>query len=241
MKARQSLPRLRLFCFPYAGAGVAIYRSWSNHLPQDIEVCPVHLPGREARIKEPAFTHLSSLVRVLAHVLRPYMDVPFAFFGYSMGALISFEFARYLRQAQMLEPVHLLVSAHRAPQLPDTRAHIHSLSDAELIDKLSQLGGTPNEILQQTELMKMMLPTLRADFTLCETYSYVAQAPFAYPITAFGGEQDKMVSEQELQGWYEQTQDDFMLHMFSGDHFFLRDHTRELMQLIGDALVRPLL
>lgn len=235
-KARQSSPRLRLFCFPYAGGGALIYRTWSSYLPEDIEVCPVYLPGRESRFNEPAFTHVSSLVRVLAHVLRPYLDIPFAFFGHSMGALISFELARYLRQAHMSEPKHLFVSAHRAPQLPDMRASLHHLSDAAFLERLAQLGGTPQEILQQTEFMQLMLPTIRADFTLCEDYTYHAELPFTYPITAFGGIDDKTVSEQELQAWREQTQSDFTLHMFLGDHFFLREHMRELVQYISAYL-----
>lgn len=235
-KVRQSPPRLRLFCFPYAGGGAAIYRTWSSYLPEDIEVCPVHLPGRELRIKEPAFTHIAPLVRVLAHVLRPRMDVPFAFFGYSMGALISFELARYLQQAQMPEPQHLFVSAHRAPHLPDIHASVSHLSDSEFLSHIFRLGGTPVEILRETELMQMMLPTLRADFTLCEKYTYTAESPFTHPITAFGGIDDKTVSEQELQAWREQTTSDFTLHMFPGDHFFLREHVHELVQCIGEAL-----
>lgn len=231
-KACSSPPRLRLFCFPYAGGGVGTYRLWSNYLPEDIEVCPIYLPGREVRYKEPAFTRLSPLVRVLAHVLRSTLDVPFALFGHSMGALISFELARYLRETHMPEPIHLFVSAHWAPQLPARGTPMHSLSDAAFIDKLAQFGGTPREVLQQTELMQAILPALRADFTLCETYTYENGQPLSYPITAFGGEQDTLISEQELQAWHEQTQSTFTLHMLPGDHFFLRDHARELVQQI---------
>ena len=185
------------------------------------------------RLKEPAFTRLSPLVRVLATALHPVLDVPFAFFGYSMGALISFELARYLRHADMPEPIHLLVAAHRAPQLPDRRPPIHHLSDDVLLDRLTQLGGTPQEILQQTELMKIMLPIIRADFALCETYSYAADEPLDYPITAFGGLKDTSVSEQELQAWREQTRNTFALHMIPGDHFFIRSHVQALLEHIG--------
>lgn len=233
-----SPPRLRLFCFPYAGGGATIYRSWSDYMPGDIEVCPVYLPGRESRFNEPAFTRLDPLVRVLAHVLQPLMDVPYAFFGHSMGSLISFELARYLRQAHMPEPMHLLVAAHRAPQLPDLRTPVHHLSDAALFDRLFQLGGTPGELLQHTELMQMMLPMLRADFALCETYTYTAQPAFSYPITAFGGKQDHLVSEHELQAWKEQTQAPFSLHLLPGDHFFLREQVSTLVQCIGEVLPR---
>ena len=237
-KARQVSPppRLRLFCFPYAVGGASIYRTWSSYLPEDIEVCPIYLPGRESRFNEPAFTRVSPLVRVLAHVLRSYLDVPYALFGHSMGALISFELARYLRQARMPEPTHLFVSAHRAPQLPDMQPSLSNLPDSAFLEQLAQYGGTPHEILQQTEFLQMMLPTIRADFTLCRDYSYDDEPPFAYPVTAFGGIDDRTVSEQELQAWREQTQSNFALHMFPGDHFFLREHARELVQYIGETL-----
>jgi len=82
---------VRLFCFPYAGGGASIFRTWANDVPTGVEVCPVQLPGRESRLIEQPFTRLSSLVQALAQAISPYLDVPFAFFGHSMGALISFE------------------------------------------------------------------------------------------------------------------------------------------------------
>src|SRR5215467_15197573 len=99
---------LRLFCFPYAGGGASLFRLWSDSLPPEIDMCPVHLPGREGRLKEPPFTSLTPLIQALAQALRPYMDIPFVFFGYSMGALISFELARHCEQPMAL--VHSISS-----------------------------------------------------------------------------------------------------------------------------------
>src|SRR5947209_8297212 len=217
----KSQPHLRLFCFPYAGGGASIFRLWSEKLPSQVEVCPIYLPGRENRLKEPLFTHLAPLVQTLAHALHPFMDIPFAFFGHSMGALISFELARHLHRIHYPGPAQLFVSAHRAPQLPDTNAALHDLPDPALIDALSRLGGTPQAILQHTELMNVMLPILRADLTLCEMYVYTAQPPLDCPIAVFGGKQDSMISTQELQEWRNQTRSAFTLYMLPGDHFFL--------------------
>jgi medium-chain acyl-[acyl-carrier-protein] hydrolase len=166
------------------------------------------------------------------------MDVPFAFFGHSMGALISFELARHLRRIHYPGPAQLFISAHRAPHLPDTNSSLHDLSDSALIDALSRLGGTPQVILQHTELMKVMLPILRADLTLCETYVYISEPPLDCPIAVFGGEQDSMVSTQELQEWRNQTRSAFTLHMLPGDHFFLHSRQNLLLGTLSGLMSR---
>ncbi|HEX2093650.1 MAG TPA: thioesterase domain-containing protein, partial [Longimicrobiaceae bacterium] len=164
--------RLRLFCFPYAGGGASIFRTWSQSLPPEVDVCPVQLPGRESRLREPPFDRLLPLVRTLADVLAPYMDLPFALYGYSNGALMSFELARELRRRGMRGPVHLFVAACPAPHLPDKDPPIHALPDVELIREIRRLNGTPEEILQNEELMTLLIPLLRADSAIHETYVY---------------------------------------------------------------------
>jgi medium-chain acyl-[acyl-carrier-protein] hydrolase len=166
------------------------------------------------------------------------MDVPFAFFGHSMGALISFELARHLRRIHYPGPAQLFISAHRAPQLPDSNSPLHDLPDSALIDALSRLGGTPQAILQHTELMNVMLPILRADLTLCETYVYISEPPLDCPIAVFGGEQDSMVSTQELQEWRNQTRSAFTLHMLPGDHFFLHSRQNLLLGTLSGLMSR---
>jgi medium-chain acyl-[acyl-carrier-protein] hydrolase len=229
-------PRLRLFCFPYAGGGASIFRQWANLLPAEIDVCPVYLPGRENRLKEPAFTDLSDLIHVLTEVLQPYMNVPFAFFGHSMGGIIGFELARQLRQSRMRGPLHFFVSAQRAAQLPPRHAPIHHLADAQFKDSLARLGGTPQAVLQHEELMEILLPTLRADFTLYENYIYRPAEPLDCPISAFYGEQDTLVSEQELAAWREQTRSSFILRGVSGNHFFLHGSQEILLSFIAQDL-----
>src|SRR5207249_732249 len=113
---------------------------------------------------------------------------------------------------------------------------LHDLPDPALIDVLSRLGGTPQAILQHTELMKVMLPILRADLTLCETYVYTPEPPLNCPIAVFGGEQDSMVSTQELQKWHDQTQSAFTLHMLPGDHFFLHSQQHLLLGTLSCLL-----
>jgi medium-chain acyl-[acyl-carrier-protein] hydrolase len=228
--------RFRLFCFPYAGAGASIFRTWSNQLPSSIEVCSAQLPGREKRWREAPFTELSLLIQTLAQVLLPYLDRPFAFFGHSVGALVSFELARQLRRQNSPTPLHLFVSGRRAPQISILDPPIHQLPTAAFVEELRRYNGTPEPVLQSPELMQLLLPVLRADLALDEVYAYVSEAPLDCSISAFGGLQDKKASYQDLEAWREQTLVKFTLRMFSGDHFFLKQNNEEILQVILEDL-----
>ena len=233
--------RLRLFCFPYAGGGASLFRAWSDELAPAVEVCPVQLPGRESRFREPLYTRLIPLIQTLGPLLRPYLTMPFAFIGHSMGALISFELARYLRRQQAPMPVYLFASAHRAPQLPDPKPPIYHLPDPLFLEELRRLNGIPSEVLDHAELMELMLPLLRADFAVAETYRYTADPPLPCPISAFGGLADDEVSEDESAAWREQTRSAFRLRMLPGDHFFLVKNQSMLLQAISQDVAQLLL
>jgi medium-chain acyl-[acyl-carrier-protein] hydrolase len=211
----------RLFCFPYAGGGASFFRTWRERLWPDIEVCAIQLPGREDRLMETPIGELSALIDVLADVLYPYLDFPFAFFGHSLGALISFELTRRLRRQKAPCPLQLFVSGHRAPQIPDPDPPIHQLPDADFIEELGRFNGTPQAVLENSELMEVFMPLLRSDIGLEETYVYDDEAPLDCPISAFGGLEDEEVSREELAGWCDQTRSKFEIQMFPGDHFFL--------------------
>jgi medium-chain acyl-[acyl-carrier-protein] hydrolase len=220
--------RLRLFCIPYAGGGASLFHTWSASLPPDIEVCPIQLPGRENRRLEPLFTQLPPLVQTLAHALIPYLSIPFAFFGHSLGALISFEVARLLRRQCGLEPMHLFISGCRAPQIPNSYPPIHLLPEYRFVQEVRWLDGTPEEILENTELMQLVLPILRADIALYETYVYKMDAPLSCSISAFGGLEDGKVNYADLASWHAQTHGPFTLRMLPGGHSFMLS-ARELL------------
>ncbi|GCE14881.1 thioesterase II family protein [Tengunoibacter tsumagoiensis] len=235
-----SQARLRLFCFSYAGGGASVFRKWADQLPPEIELYPIQLPGRESRFGEAPFTQIAPLIQALSQAIRPYLNRPYVFFGHSMGALVSFELARDLRRQRLPLPLHLLVSARRAPHVPDRYPPIHNLPDAEFIDEIQRLEGTPEEVLRNTDLIQLLFPVLRADFSVCETYTYTRDIPLSCPITAFGGLQDHEISEEEVAAWRKQTTGFFRLHMLEGGHFYLHSDRELLIQLIVQSL-RPLL
>jgi medium-chain acyl-[acyl-carrier-protein] hydrolase len=226
--------RLRLFCFPYAGASALIFRNWSDGLPADVEVCPIQLPGRGTRLMERPFTRLTLLIEALAPALAPLLDKPFAFFGHSLGALISFELARLIRRQYRVGSFRVFVSGGRAPQIPHRDLPVHTLPDREFLAELRRLNGTPSELLDHEELMEVMLPILRADIAMYETYLYSAEPPLDCPISAFGGLQDRRVSISDLEAWRTQTDATFSLRMFPGDHFFLKQPL--LLQALSQEL-----
>lgn len=230
--------KLRLFCFPYAGGGALSFRTWSDNLPQTVEVCPIELPGRGARLMEPPFTQLEPLIQVLEEVLLPYLTKPFAFFGHSMGGLISFELARLLRKNHCLNPVHLFVSGRRAPQVPNLHPPIHALPQSAFIQEIRRLNGTSEAVLENARLMQMLLPILRADFAVIETYIYASSLPLDCPIAAYGGLEDREVSYEHLKAWREQTNAAFSLRMLPGDHFFLDSARPLLLQFLSQELYR---
>jgi len=136
---------VRLFCFPYAGGGDSIFHSWQQSLPDTIEVCPVQLPGRNSRITEPPCKEMNQLIRLAGQALAPYLDKPFALFGHSMGALISFEIARYTRREYNAQPVHLFASGHSSPQTRNDPIDL-KLSDSVLPEMILRHNGTHNHI-----------------------------------------------------------------------------------------------
>jgi medium-chain acyl-[acyl-carrier-protein] hydrolase len=234
--------RLRLFCFSYAGGAASIFRPWTRELPQEIELCAIQLPGREGRLLEQPYSSMSPLVDRLAEILEPYLDRPFAFFGHSMGALVSFEVARAIRRRHGVSPVHLFVSGHTAPQIERRRSPVHQLPDADFIDAIRQLNGTPEQVLQNAELMELIVPALRADLAVCETYRYADETPLDCPISAFGGLADAEVRYDDLRAWQAHTHQQFRLRLFDGDHFYLREQRSTLLETMRQGLgsaIRP--
>lgn len=231
----KSKAKIRLFCFPYAGGGSSIFRTWSDDLPDWVEVCPIQLPGRENRILEKPFHQMSDLVESVAQAINPYLDLPFALFGHSMGAWIVFELAHHLYKNSNLLTQHLFVSARFSPQIADKK-NLHSLPEKEFREKLETYGGTPKAVLESDELMELLVPLLKADFSICETYVYKQNNPLNCPISVFGATTDHLVNPNSLIEWKKETSNSFRVEIFSGDHFFLRNYQKELLTSITKDL-----
>lgn len=228
--------KMRLFCFPYAGGGSAIFYRWKEHLPPTVEVCSVQLPGRESRFTMRPYSTMQPLVEAVASAILPFLDKPYALFGHSFGALVAFELARYLHDQGMPRPLSLLLSAADAPHVDGATDTLHTLPDEELIRQLSLLQGTPQEILLHPEVMQLLLPTIRADLQVFETYTYQARPPLHCPIAVFGAFDDKRVARPGLERWRHHTSSVFSLTMLPGDHFFIHSARRALVERVERRL-----
>jgi medium-chain acyl-[acyl-carrier-protein] hydrolase len=227
--------RLRLFCFPHAGLGASIFRSWIGGFGAGVDVCPVQLPGRETRQIEPPFTSMAALADAAAPALRPCLDVPFAFFGHSMGALVAFEIARRL-DARVL-PLRLFVSGRRAPHLPDRLAPLGPLDDPAFIAEIQRrYDGIPAPVLECDDLVAMLLPRLRADVATLEGYVFQPAGLLDCPISVFGGDADHTVSVDELEGWREHSRRDVCVRLLRGGHLFVQHQRDALIRFIRTDL-----
>jgi medium-chain acyl-[acyl-carrier-protein] hydrolase len=184
------------------------------------------------------YTRLGALVEAVAEVLAPQLDRPFAFFGHSMGAMISFELTRLLRRRHGLRPAHLFLSGRRAPQFPPTEPPTYHLPEPEFVEKLRGLNGTPAEVLAHAELMQLLIPLLRADFEVVQTYEYAPGPPLDCPVSVYGGLLDAEVSDEHLKAWGELAAGEFELRMFPGDHFFIQSHEQQIVRAVGERLSR---
>lgn len=230
-------PRLRLFCFPYAGGGASAYRTWQESLPAEIEICAVQPPGRENRLSEERFLRVGPLADAICEAIEPLLDLPCAIFGHSLGSVVGYETALRLRDRGRAVPVQLLVSARRAPNVPPDDEPTYNLPQAEFRAKLEELEGTPQAVLDHPELMELMEPLLRADFELNDTYSPPEGPPLEIPVTAFGGLEDADVSRENLDAWRDVSRGRFRLRMFAGGHFFLHEHQQTLIAAIAQELM----
>lgn len=213
-----------------------IFRRWVDRMASSVEVCPVQLPGRGNRIRETPFTQMTPLVESLAEGLSPYLEGPFAFFGHSLGAIVSFELALKLQRETGKLPIHLFVSGRRAPHIPRQHPITYNLPDNEFVEELKRLNGTPKEVLEHSELMQLMLPVLKADFEISETYKHSGGPLRGCPITAFGGKQDEEAPPHYLEAWHEHTTGPFKQRMLPGDHFFLHASEQLLLAALNQEL-----
>ncbi|WDY56198.1 thioesterase II family protein [Pseudomonas sp. PSKL.D1] len=229
---------LNLLCLPYSGASAMVYSRWRRKLPAWLQVRPVELPGRGARMGEPLQTDMQALARQLAAEQRLATAAPYALLGHSLGALLAFELAHELRALGCPPPLALFACGTAAPTRRedyDGKNWREPKSDDELKSELRELNGTPEEVLANAELMGLTLPILRADFMMCGRYAYRQRPTLPCPLHVMGGDADR-ASEEQLLAWRKEGHSHFSLHMFPGGHFFLHEHEEAFLATLTEHL-----
>jgi surfactin synthase thioesterase subunit len=226
---------IRLFCLPHAGGTPGLFNAWTSLLPASVELMPLCLPGREHRLNDPFPDDIPTLVTELAEAMTPWLDRPWAMFGHSMGATVAHELALMLARGSHPRPAHLFVSSHEPPQ--HHRDGVFHRQDDEIIwAELMRLGGIHPDLLEVPELRAIVLPTIRNDYRLIETYLPSTEGGHDCPLTAFLGRSDPDLTPEEIEHWRIWTRDEFQLQMFSGGHFYLQEHPEEVVNATIDAL-----
>jgi medium-chain acyl-[acyl-carrier-protein] hydrolase len=233
-------PVPRLLCYPYAGGGAGIYRGWDALATGRVAVVAAQLPGRERRYREPPHRRLEPLAERLVDEMvadrnGAVFDRPYAVFGHSMGGLVAFEVARAARRRGLPGPALVAASGVEAPDYPPSEPPLHLLDDEEFATKIEEMGGTPREVLDNPELMRVVLPILRADCEACETYEPAGEPPLDCPIVAFRGEQDTLTHADGVEQWANHTTGRFRCVAYEGDHFFFRDRREDILaEIVSD-------
>jgi medium-chain acyl-[acyl-carrier-protein] hydrolase len=225
-------PVARLFCFPYAGGSAQIFQDWHHYLPYEVEVVGVQYPGRGARVAERAITSCDQMIETLLVEFEPWLDVPYMFFGHSNGALVSFELARALQDSGSYLHIHQFISAKRAIHLDPRRKQLHDLPRDAFLREVERLGGTPAELLADPEFMEILLPILRADFSLSETYVRRDASPLKVDATILYGSRDVDIPEYDALRWAELVRGNIDHRSFDGGHFFINTHKRQVLEFM---------
>ncbi len=225
----------RLFVFPHAGSGASYYHFLARAMKEDpVELHLLQYPGREMRVKEAPLTSMEAMRARLREELKPLLDdKPFAFFGHSMGALAAYEVTRELRAAADALPRHLFLSGRQAPHIPGPVLDVPKLDDASFLDAVGRrYNALPAELLANREILEIVLPSLRADFTLMEQYTHRATAPLEMPFTLLNGRDDPWIDDRGLHDWGRHTTQEIRTHAFAGGHFYLPAAAKEIRGIV---------
>ena len=232
---------IKLFCLPFAGGSKYSYKGYQAIAPAEIEVIPLELPGRGKRIREPLVTDLEVLVEDLYADLYPQLnDGPYAIYGHSMGALLTHLLTKkILVDDDIRNPLHLFLTGCRGPSVADSEPGKHLLPKDQFIQKLIDYGGSPDEILQDKQLINFFEPIIRADFQAIESHQYVPSEPHEVPMTVMIGNQEVTTSEM-AKAWQKESSIPINFFEFEGKHFFIFDHENEIMKIMTTTLTTTL-
>ncbi|SDC52060.1 thioesterase II family protein [Shouchella lonarensis] len=227
-----------LFCLPYAGGSGSIYFKWRSHLHHSIRLIPIELKGRGRRSDENLYKNVQEAVNDIFENNREEIENnPYAIYGHSMGSILAYELYYKVSNLNLRKPTHIFFSGYSAPNVTRVGEKLHTLSDSDFIDKVIGLGGTPQELMDNQELMQLVTPMIRSDFKMIENYVYEKKAnKIECNISILNGKQDTIALEKLLV-WKDHTCKGFKMYHLEGDHFFLNHNMERIVSIINETIV----
>lgn len=229
---------ITLFCFASAGDVASdLFSGWGEALGDDVAVVPVDYPGRGLRTDD-------SPVETARHLVDDAIDFirrtrrggdSWALFGHSLGALVAYEVASELGSSGLSGELLALIASGRRPPGDPSTVRISELDDVELIDRAASWGGIPRDFLARSSLRPLIVERLRRDLRFGESQIAVGP-PLSCPVIVLGGAADPLVEVDSLARWDGATRATATVHLFDGDHFFLRSRADEVTAVVGHAL-----
>jgi surfactin synthase thioesterase subunit len=229
---RIASPKLRIFCFPFAGGSSTTYMPWLKHFSDEIELVFVQPPGRGSRMGETPHDNMSDLIEELMLQSSYITSTRYILFGHSLGSRVAYELTCQLKSARLPLPEHFIASGSRAPHLPCDKNQIYDLPQDEFIKELEKLNGTPTEILKNLELMNLLTPLLRADFKIADNYR-ANRNLMPFPISILHGKNDFGIELKQAAAWDELSEQKSELIQLSGDHFFINQNLPDVLEYVS--------
>ncbi|MFF2650691.1 thioesterase II family protein [Streptomyces sp. NPDC058045] len=234
--SRTPAPRRRLLVLPHAGGSASFYHDWGTAFDPGTEVLVARYPGRHDRLLDPCIDRMEELTEHLTRALLPLLDVPLTLFGHSMGASLAYETALLLSRRHGVAAESLHVSSRKPPHRLTPRP-LHEQGDTALIEEVRRLGGTDEALLTDPDLREIVMPAIRADFTIVGTYGPRPAAPVDCPVYAYLGTEDPSITPDDMSAWSQTAPHGFHLDTFPGAHFYLTEHRPRLTELVAGRMV----
>lgn len=230
---------MRLFCLPYAGGSETIYYKWKNYLQPFIEVVPIELKGRGKRFSEFFYESLEEAVEdIFENIKDKIVDNDYAIYGHSMGSLLAYELYYKICNENAKMPKHMFFSGYKAPSIKREKENTYTLPDYDFMKKVMGLGGAPDELMNNQELLQIFLPIIRSDFKILETYNYKERKEKIHcDVSILNGKQDS-INLKEILAWKDHVCGDFKIHNFEGNHFFINTNVKNITKVISNTLVK---
>ena len=227
---------VELVCFHHAGGGSASFHPLRRALAAmgtEVAVTTVKLPGRESRRGEPRYVDADACVRALVVELDELLSRPHVLLGHSMGAMLAYSLAQQRISRGLSAPEAVIVAAYRAPHLPAPLPDLHLADDNELAWELARYGGLPDEILSRPDWLELLMPIVRDDLRICQSYRPSGEPTLPCPLHIFGGRNDPLAPPDTLSAWSSHSTQPQPVRLFAGDHFLFRQPDPELVTAVA--------